>query len=80
VVSIYEKGEKEKALQYFFPTSESGHFSRHKYMYDFDMLSKLLEKTGFTRIVRCSYKQGKTPDLDVLDNRPEETLYVEASK
>jgi hypothetical protein len=49
-------------------------------MYDFDMLSKLLEKTGFTRIVRCSYKQGKTPDLDVLDNRPEETLYVEASK
>jgi hypothetical protein len=35
---------------------------------------------GFSKIVRCEYQLGKTPDLDTLDNRPEETLFVEAMK
>ena len=79
-ISLYQKGHKEQALHYFFTTSKSGYFSRHQYMYDFDLLRRLLEKTGFTKIERCLYREGKTPDIDALDNRPEETLYVEASK
>ena len=79
-ISLYQKGDKEKALHYFFATSKSGYFSRHQYIYDFDLLRQLLEKIGFTNIERCSYRQGQTPDIEVLDNRPEETLYVEASK
>jgi hypothetical protein len=58
----------------------NSYFARHKYMYDFDLLKKLLERSGFENIVRCSYQQGETPDLEVLDNRPEETLFVEAVK
>ena len=49
-------------------------------MYDFDLLETLLGETGFVNVVRCEYRQGRAPDLGLLDNRPEETLYVEAEK
>lgn len=79
-LSFYSKRETEQALYYFFPTSKSGYFSRRRYMYNFDLLRHVLEEAGFTNIERCSYREGKTPDIDVLDNRPGETLYVEAIK
>jgi len=76
---LYQKGEVEKALKFFFP-SEVGYFSRHQYMYDFELLSKLLLSVGFMKIRRSCYQRGLTPDLDKLDNRPEHTLYIEAQK
>jgi len=76
-ILLYQKGDREEAMDCFF-TYFSLH--DHKYMYDFDLLKQLLEEVGFTSIERCSYREGKTPDVDVLDNRPEGTLYVEASK
>lgn len=80
VFSLYQKGEKEEALEFFFADSQSGYFSRHLYMYDFGLLEKLLREAGFSHVEQNSYREGKTPDIEVLDNRPEQTLYVEASK
>jgi SAM-dependent methyltransferase len=77
--ALYGQGHKEKALSYFFEP-RSGELNRHRYMYDFDLLAALLEKAGFRSIERCAYQQGLVPDLDRLDNRPEETLYVECVK
>ena len=80
-VSLYQKGNKREALEFFFTTSKStDYFSRHKYMYDFDLLRTLLAETGFIDIERCSYRQGKFPDIAKLDNRPEQTLFVEAGQ
>lgn len=52
----------------------------HRNMYDFDSLSSLLDDCGFSVIIRRRYKEGITPDLEKLDNRPDESLYVEAQK
>lgn len=80
-ISLYEEGNKQKALSFFFPESKSiDCVSRHKYMYDFDLLRSLLVEAGFNDIERCIYKQGKVPDINKLDNRPDETLFVEAVK
>lgn len=80
-IKLYECGKKEKMLEsYFFVDDKGSDFSRHKYMYDFELLKKKLEDAGFKRVIRCSYQEGMTPDLDVLDNRPEDSLYVEAVK
>jgi predicted SAM-dependent methyltransferase len=79
-IMLYRSGDKEKALGYFFLDSTAGAFYRHRYMYDFDLLQSILGKIGFTVIERCSYREGKVPDIDKLDNRPEEMLYVEAVK
>lgn len=80
-VELYRQGNKEKMLEnYFFVEDKDSFLARHKYMYDFELLKSKLESVGFSRIVRCEYRQGKTPDVDKLDNRPEETLFVEAVK
>jgi SAM-dependent methyltransferase len=75
---LYEQGSKERALNFFFASSKAGSFHQHRYMYDYELLSALLKKIGFTSIEKCAYHMGLVPDLGSLDNRPDETLYVEA--
>lgn len=80
-ISLYAAGDKKRMLSdYFFVEDKESYYARHKYMYDFELLSEMLQSVGFSNIVQCAYRQGATPDLVVLDNRPDETLYVEASK
>ena len=75
---LYRSGKKEEALEYFFQDEHTAEFHRHKYMYDFEILRSLLEESGFSGVQRCEFRQGRTPDIDKLDNRPHETLFVEA--
>ena len=80
-ISLYEVGRKDEMLQnYFFVEDEDNHYSRHKYMYDFEMINLLLSEIGFRNITRCKYQSGRVPDVSILDNRPEESLFVEAYK
>jgi len=80
-LSLYATGKKEEMLtQYFFVDDDDSHYARHKYMYDFIMLKEILEKAGFHDIHRCSFQEGLTPNLDMLDNRVEDSLFVEARR
>jgi predicted SAM-dependent methyltransferase len=79
-IAEYVHGNKERALDYFYEWSVPGHFNKHQYMYDFDLLSSLFKSVGFRSVERCAYRQGLTPDLIVLDNRADETLFVEGRK
>jgi predicted SAM-dependent methyltransferase len=53
---------------------------RHKWMYDRQSLTKLLNGAGFVDVNECKFKEGKVPDLDKLDIRPNDSLFVEARK
>jgi hypothetical protein len=79
-VGRYNAGDKEGFLGYFFGWPDAGSLAQHRYMYDYQMLKALLEKIGFVNVSRCPFREGHTPDIGVLDNRPEETLFVEAMK
>jgi predicted SAM-dependent methyltransferase len=80
-VECYRQGRKREMLeQYFFVEDRSSFLARHKYMYDFELLREALEGAGFTSVEQCAFGKGRTPDLSLLDNRPGETLYVEAMK
>lgn len=80
-LSLYVRGEKEKMLMnYFFVEDMESHYARHKYMYDYSMLEKQLADIGFLEVRRCQYRKGRVPDIGILDNRPEESLFVEAIK
>lgn len=59
---------------------DSGVRGRHLWMYDAPSLSAMLEGVGFIHPVVCGYQKGRVPDCDILDNRPEESLYLEAEK
>jgi predicted SAM-dependent methyltransferase len=76
---LYRRDEKRKMLHDFFFVEEEAAFSRHRYAYDYAMLSSLMKTIGFSDVRRCEYRQGTTPDLETLDNRPEYSLYVEAT-
>jgi SAM-dependent methyltransferase len=79
VISLYQKGDRERALTFFFDDGKA-YFYTHKYMYDFESLRSNLCDVGFDHVIRCSYKTGEVPDIEKLDNKPDETLYVEATK
>jgi predicted SAM-dependent methyltransferase len=79
-VGLYQSGERRGALDYFFTETRAPYFRQHRYMYDFELLSGVLRDAGFSAVSQCSYQKGQVPDIDILDNRPEETLYVEATR
>lgn len=79
-IDLYRMGKKEQALGYFFASSRAGSSERHQYMYDFELLRDLLKTAGFTEISRRAFREGVVSDIEILDNRPEETLFVEARK
>lgn len=79
-VGLYRGGTAEKMLDCFFIEDQGGSFSRHKYMYDFRLLKSSLERAGFDSIQQLSFQVGEVADCIHLDNRPEETLFVEARK
>lgn len=80
-IALYAAGEKKRMLEdYFFVDTLSSYLARHKYMYDFELLSAMLSDAGYRDIRKCEFRQGAVPDLIHLDNRPEETLFVEARR
>ena len=78
-VDLYRSGRRQEALARFFPNSISP-LGRRYCIYDYVMLESALSAAGFVEIARCNYREGRVPDLQWLDNRPEESLFVEAVK
>ncbi len=76
--ALYQRGEKELMPHDFFFTDSGNSLGRHRYAYDYDMLADVLKSAGFAQVCRREFQQGWTPDIDVLDNRAEYSLYVEA--
>ena len=80
-VEQYRRGRKHEMLDnYFFVEDQSSYLARHKYMYDFELLAQAISEAGFSQIIQCQYREGRMPDLSSLDNRPDESLYVEATR
>ena len=78
-VSLYSLGKKAEMLDdYFFVEGKGSYLARHKYMYDFELIKAALERAGFSKVTRCEYQQGMTPDIKMLDIYPEVSLFVEA--
>jgi predicted SAM-dependent methyltransferase len=79
-IKRFNNGEIDKTQDLFFYTSENCDFSAHKYNYTFETLKDKLEKIGFNKIIKQSYKKGECPDIEYLDVYPDHSLYIEARK
>lgn len=79
-VSLYSEGRKDEALDFFYYDAGTSAFTRHKYMYDFELMKRYLLQAGFRDVQRWEFQQGRTPDIDKLDNHPGYSLFVEATK
>jgi SAM-dependent methyltransferase len=52
----------------------------HRYMYDWPTLQLVLSEIGFSRVLRQDFQTGLDRELCSLDNRPEESLHIDAIK
>jgi len=77
---MYRRGEKDRMLYDYFFADDGGGFGQHRYAYDYEMLSRLMSEIGFDKVERASFQKGATPDLPLLDNREDYTLFVEARR
>lgn len=81
-IAALAAGDIEKGLEGFFPRSakeDAVSLGRHRYLYDFELLERLLREAGFEAVERCQRRQGVVPDLQLLEHRSESGLYVEAT-
>lgn len=79
-VKLYDPEDPKKMLVGILEYDGTGVKNRHQWMYTEASLCRLLTEHGFTNARACSYREGKCPDLDRIDNRPENSIYVEAEK
>ncbi len=54
--------------------------SGHQYFFDTDSLTHLLKRAGFMNVYPCEYQKGRLYLVEHMDNRPGQSLYVEAVK
>lgn len=52
--------------------------SHHHYMYDWPTLSLMMSAIGFENVRLCRFQESNDPDLALLDNRPVDSIHVEA--
>lgn len=79
IVGEYNPDQPELFLKRIFECDRRSKNSHH-WHYNANSLVRLLRATGFHEAYKCVYRQGKCPDLELLDNRPDESLFVEATK
>ena len=81
IVTDYDSESPERFLRMMFEYPERKSAKNlHHWMYNESYLSRICLEIGFGEVFRREYRQGLCPDLDQLDNRPDESLYLEAIK
>lgn len=89
-IAAYQRGDRN---YFVVPDSDyqslGGKFITHMLWYGYsrlmftaDFIEEMLLRAGFTRVDHCVIKQTQSPWPDILqfDNRPDESLFVEATK
>ena len=73
------KGETvcDKINSWFYGYGYKGH---EKYMYDYETLSLLFKRAGFSLVEQKQYQQSRVPEIEKIDNRPDQMFFLEAIK
>lgn len=53
---------------------------RCRHVYDFESLGLLFNRAGFHSIQRMEYRESAIPNIEAIDNRPEQMFFLEAVK
>ena len=79
-VSAYTAAAPDVFLNLLFDLNTSSRAkNRHWWHYNQTSLTAALHGVGFRDIARCAYRQGRCPDVQIIDTRPD-SLFMEAVK
>jgi SAM-dependent methyltransferase len=79
-VSLFDAASPGAFLQAMYQDDEDGAKNRHQWMYSGQSLCDTMRECGFTNVRQCGFREGRLPDLARMDNRPENSIYVEGEK
>lgn len=81
LLTVFDPQDPSEFLKGVFEaTSRSGIKNHHHTGFTGPYLKKIFSESGFSKTSLCSYKKGLCPDVEKLDNRPEESIFFEAVK
>lgn len=79
-MSFYQESDPARFLEVVFENNHTSVKNRHQWMYTGSSLADLLIELGFKDVRQETYRQGRLPDVQTIDNRPENSIYVEGIK
>ena len=81
VVAQYDPQSPERFLSAMFEADTRAAVKNgHHWGFTGSSIKKLFEDCGFATADVLSFREGRCPDIAILDNRPEESLFFEAVK
>lgn len=81
VVALYDPQSPERFLSAMFEADTRDAVKNgHHWGFTGASLKKLFTDCGFATAEEVSFREGRCPDLGVLDNRPDESVFFEAVK
>lgn len=81
IMGIYDRDDPREFISAIFEISARSNVKNsHHCGFTGPLLEKLFRESGFKEVSILSYRVGKCPDLEKLDNRAEESLFFEAIK
>lgn len=81
IVNNFDPEDPSEFLKRIFENStRSGIKNQHHTGFTEESLGKLFTETGFSKTTASSYMEGACPDINRLDNRPDESIFFEATK
>lgn len=81
IIQIFDRQDPRQFVSAMFEVSARRNVKNaHHSGFTGSLLAKLFREAGFTETSVLSYQVGKCPDVEELDNRPEESLFFEAVK
>ncbi len=79
-MSLYSEASPEAFLHGVFQEDEDNVKNRHQWMYTESSLCRLMSQSGFVNVNECTFRSGRLPDLERIDNRPDNSIYIEGEK
>jgi hypothetical protein len=79
MVAKYDPRAPEVFLELIFEAKQHREKNKHHWHYNGLSLSALLQRVGFVAVTRCRFRQGRCPDVDLVEIRPE-SLFMEGVK
>ncbi|MDR3579652.1 MAG: methyltransferase domain-containing protein [Oryzomonas sp.] len=81
IVATYRRDDPSEFLMRIFEAPHRGSVKNaHHCGFSAPFLLELFRKAGFSRAEETMFLQGACPDIALLDNRPDESLFCEAFK
>jgi SAM-dependent methyltransferase len=77
IVRDYDPSSTEVFLDSILESKQKRDKNRHHWHYNESSLRKILGEVGFRESHRCGYREGRCPDLNLTDIRPD-SLFVES--